>query len=131
IAPLSVGGMVAISPSMTSEDIMGTLQANQITIIIGVPRLYAAIRKGVVDKINKSGVAKTLFSLAKKINSPKFSRLIFGTVHRTFGGALRILVSGGSASDLEVCNVFKSVGFEVLESFGLTKAALMISFPRP
>jgi long-chain acyl-CoA synthetase len=131
VAPMYVGGMVAISPSMTSEDIMGTLQANQITIIIGVPRLYAAIRKGIVDKINKSGVAKTLFSLAKKINSPKFSRLVFGTVHRKFGGAVKSLVSGGAALDPAVGNDFKTLGFEVLEGFGMTEAAPMITFTRP
>jgi long-chain acyl-CoA synthetase len=131
IAPLNVGAMVAISPSMTSDDIMGTLQANQITIIIGVPRLYAAIRKGVIDKINKSGVAKKLFSLAKMVNSPKFSRLVFGTVHRKFGGAVRSLVSGGAALDPEVGNDFKTLGFEVLEGFGMTEASPMITFTRP
>ena len=66
VAPMFVGGMSAISPSMTSEDIMGTLQNNKITIIIGVPRLYAAIRKGIVDKINKSSVARMLFGLADR-----------------------------------------------------------------
>lgn len=131
VAPMFVGGMSAISPSMTSEDIMGTLQNNKITIIIGVPRLYAAIRKGIVDKINKSSVARMLFGLAKKINSQKFSSLVFGTVHRKFGGAVEFLVSGGAALDPVVGNDFKTLGFEVLEGFGMTEAAPMITFTRP
>lgn len=131
IAPMYVGGMSAISPSMTSEDIMKTLQNNKITILIGVPRLYAAIRKGIVDKINKSGVARMLFALAKKVDSQKFSRKIFGTVHKKFGGAMEYLVSGGAALDPDVGNDFKTLGFEVLEGYGMTELAPMITFTRP
>ena len=71
VAPLSVGGTVVFSPSMASEDIMATLQ-HGITIIIGVPRLYNLIRKGIKDKINKSGIAKLLFKIAEKKNSLSF-----------------------------------------------------------
>ncbi len=131
IAPLYVGGMTAISPSLTSEDIMGTLQNNKITLIIGVPRLYAAIHKGIIDKINKSFIARLLFSMAKTVNSQKFSRLIFGTVQKKFGGAMEFLVSGGAALDPEVGNTFKTLGFEVLEGYGMTEASPMITFTRP
>jgi long-chain acyl-CoA synthetase len=131
VAPMYVGGMSAISPSMTSEDIMGTLQNNKITIIIGVPRLYAAIRKGIMDKINKSAVARLLFAVAKRLNSRKFSRKIFGAVHEKFGGAIEFLVSGGAALDPQVGNDYKTLGFEVLEGYGMTESAPMITFTRP
>jgi long-chain acyl-CoA synthetase len=131
ICPLYVGAMVAISPSMLSEDIMATLQNNKITIIIGVPRLYAAIRKGIMDKVNKSFLARTLFSLARTINSKSFSRKVFGEVHRKLGGAVEYLVSGGAALDPAVGNDFQTLGFEVLEGYGMTEAAPMITFTRP
>lgn len=51
IAPISVGATVAFSPSRVSDDIITTLQNNGIRIIIGVPRLYKARRKGIMDKI--------------------------------------------------------------------------------
>ena len=72
IIPLSVGATVVFSPSMASEDIMATLQ-HGITIIIGVPRLYNLIRKGIRDKINKSGIAKLLFKIAAE---EKFIKLL-------------------------------------------------------
>ena len=131
IVTLYTGGMMAMSPGMTSEDIIKTLQENKVTIIIGVPRLYAAIRKGIVDKINQSPVGRFLFRLAVKINSKKFSKRVFATVHRKFGGALETLVSGGAALDVEVGNDFKTLGFEVLEGYGMTEAAPMITFTRP
>jgi len=131
IIPLYVGATIAISPSMQSADIMATLKNNKVTIVIGVPRLYAAIRKGIMDKINKSAVARLLFSVARKVNKPGFSRKVFGTVHEKMGGAIESLVSGGAALDSEIGADFMTLGFEVLEGYGMTEAAPMITFTQP
>jgi long-chain acyl-CoA synthetase len=131
VMPLYVGATIAFSPSMAGEDIINTLQKNKITLILGVPRLYAIIRKGIRDKINKSPVAKLLFKLAEKIDSRKFSMKIFGKVHERFGGHVKNMISGGAALDPAVARDFKTLGFEVLEGFGMTEAAPMITFTRP
>ncbi len=131
VIPLYIGAKVAISPSMQSPDIIDTLQKNSVTIIIGVPRLYAAIRKGIMDKIKSSLIARMLFALARKVNNPKFSKKIFGAVHKKLGGAIESLVSGGAALDKEIGSDFMTLGFEVLEGYGMSEAAPMISFTRP
>lgn len=131
IAPLNTGGTVAMSPSLNADDIIKTLQSNKVSIIIGVPRLYSLIRKGIVDKINQSGVGKKLFALAKVLNSKGFSRFIFKAVHQKFGGAVKYMVSGGAALDPEVARDYVALGFEVLEGYGMTEAAPMITFTRP
>lgn len=131
IAPLYVGAKIAMSPSMASEDIIGTLQANKVSIIIGVPRLYSAIRKGIKTKIEASSVARSLFKMSQKANSMSFSRTIFKSVHKKFGGAVKYMVCGGAALDEEVARDYKTLGFEVLEGYGMTEAAPMISFTRP
>lgn len=131
IMPLSVGALLAVSPSMASDDIIRTLQNNKITLIIGVPRLFSAIHKGIMDKINKSFVAKTLFRLAQKIDSYPFSRKVFGTVQRKFGGSMHYMISGGAALDPIVCRDYRTLGFEILEGYGMTEAAPMITFSRP
>jgi len=130
IIPLGVGGTIIFSPSMSSEDIMATLQQG-ITIIIGVPRLYNLIRKGIRDKIDKSGIAKLLFKIAQKKNSLAFSRKIFGSVQKKFGGRIKYLVSGGAALDKDVAKDYLTLGFEILEGFGMTECAPMITFTRP
>ena len=131
VAPLATGGSVAIAPAMTGEAIMKTLQDHAITIIIGVPRLYDMISKGIMDKINASAVAKMLFNLARRINSKGLSSTLFKSVHKKFGGAVKNLVSGGAALDPKVGSVFQTLGFDVLEGFGMTEAAPMITFTRP
>ncbi len=131
IVTIYSGATAVFSPSMASEDIMSTLQNNGINIIIGVPRFYNLIRKGIKDKINKSGIAKLLFKIAKKRNSLTFSRKIFKTAHQKFGGHIKYMVCGGAALDIEVAKDFKTLGFELLEGFGMTETAPMITFSRP
>jgi long-chain acyl-CoA synthetase len=131
IIPLHTGGTVVISPSLSSEDILRTLGNNQITLLIGVPRFYSLIRKGIKEKIDRSAVARFLFLLAKRVGSKSFSRFLFKTVHKKFGGAIRYLISGGAALDVDVARDFLTLGFEILEGYGMTETAPMITFTRP
>lgn len=131
MTPLFVGGTIAMSPSLNADDIINTLQKNKVSIIIGVPRLYSLIRKGIVDKVNQSKVGKILFKVAKAFNSKAFSKFIFKAVHQKFGGAVKYMVSGGAALDPDVAKDYVGLGFEILEGYGMTEAAPMITFTRP
>lgn len=131
VIPFYAGSTVAMAPSMSSEDIIKTLQKHKISIIIGVPRLYNAIRKGIMDKIKSSGIASFLFSFAKRAGSRGLSRFLFKKVHQKFGGNLKYLVSGGAAIDRQVVEDFNVLGLELLEGYGMSEAAPMITFNRP
>ena len=131
IIPLYLGATVAMSPSMVSADILKTLKDNRVDIVIGVPRLYAVIVKGIMDKIKASFAARTLYSIARKVKSPAFSKKVFKTVHDKLGGNIHYLVSGGAALDKVVGEQFTTLGFEVLEGYGMTEAAPMITFTQP
>ena len=102
VAPLSVGAIVAFAPALTSEAIIGTLEKYGIGIVIGVPRLYAAIHKGIMNKINERFLTRTLFKTARMINSGAVSRAMFKKVHRKFGGKLDYMVCGGAKLDEDV-----------------------------
>ncbi len=131
VAPLYVGAVTAFTASLNTADIMDTLQNNQIAIIIGVPRFYNLLRKGIKDKINKKAILRMLFKLAEKVNSMGFSRKLFKSLHHKFGGHVTYLVCGGAKLDEEVCRDYLTLGFEILEGFGMTEAAPMITFTRP
>lgn len=131
VGPLSQQGTLVLCPSLSSEDIMRTLQDHQITTILAVPRFYNLIRRGIKDKIQASFLAKTLFAIAEKLQSPGFSKKIFKKVHAKLGGHVRFLVCGGAAIDSEVAQDFKTLGFEMLEGYGMTETGPMISFTRP
>ena len=127
IAPLHTGATVVISPSTKPDDIRQTLKTGQITLLIGVPRLYIELKKGIEAKINSRKIARILFSILSVIKSKKISSKIFSEVHKGFGGRIRFLVSGGASLDRKCSDFFRTLGFDVLEGYGMTETAPMIT----
>ncbi|MBN1296405.1 AMP-binding protein [bacterium] len=131
VIALYTGATAVFSPSMVPADIMATLKTHRITMILGVPRLYDAFRRGIEAKITASGVARRLFAVARSVGRLAFSRRVFGSVQRAFGGSIRFMISGGSRLDVETAIFFRTLGFDILEGYGMTEAAPMITFTRP
>ena len=131
VAPLSVGSTVYIAEGMNAEAILKTLNQGKISLIIGVPRLYDMLVKGVMNKINASPITKILYKVVKAIGSDAVSKVVFKSVHTKFGGNIEYLVSGGAALSKETATILKTLGFYVLEGYGMTEAAPMITFTRP
>ena len=125
------GGTTVVSPSMQSSDLMKTLADNEVTVFIGVPRLYELIYRGLMAKINKSFLARTFLKLVYLTKSRKLGKTLFKKVHQGLGGHMKFMIAGGAALNKEVGTFFYAIGFEILEGFGMTEAAPMITFPRP
>lgn len=131
IMPILAGGGVAICPTLSGLDIMDTLVRGKIGIFVGVPRLWTTIYLGIKKKIDASPVARALFKLCEVAKSPKLSRIIFKAVHQKLGGHLTYCVSGGASLDTEVGNGLRTLGITMLEGYGMTETAPIISFTRP
>ena len=131
IMPILAGGGVAICPTLSGPDIMNTLVSGKIAIFVGVPRLWTTIYLGIKKKIDASPVARTLFKLCEWAKSPKLSRIIFKAVHQKLGGNLIYCVSGGASLDTEVGCGLRTLGITMLEGYGMTETAPIISFTRP
>ncbi len=125
------GGTTVVSPSMQSSDLMKTLADNAVTVFIGVPRLYELIYRGLMSKINKSFLARTFLKLVYLTKSRKLGKKLFKKVHQGLGGHLQFMIAGGAALNKEVGTFFYAIGFDIMEGFGMTEAAPMITFPRP
>lgn len=130
VVPFYTGGGVAICPSLTGPDIMDTLQKGKIGLMIGVPRLWTTIYNGVMKKINSNPVTKSLYWICEKADNYTLSSLIFGSVRKKMGG-IKFLVSGGAPLDADVAKGLKTLGLNLLEGYGMTETAPIISFTRP
>lgn len=131
VAPIVCGGGVAICPSMTGPDIMDTLCRGRVGIFIGVPRLWQMLYVGIKKKIDEKAVTRGLFNMCRKANSRRLSRFVFQSVHKKMGGYLDYCVCGGAALDKEIGMGLRTLGLDVLEGYGMTETAPMISFTRP
>ena len=131
MVPLYAGGTLVVSPSMQTPDLMKTLADNQVTVMIGVPRLYELMYRGLMAKINSSIIAKAFLRLVYLTKSRKLGKTLFKKIHNGLGGHLLFMIAGGAALNKEVGKFFYAIGFDILEGFGMTEAAPMITFPRP
>ena len=129
--PIYAGGAIVICPSMQTADLMKTLADNKVNLLLGVPRLYELIYRGLMAKINKNFLARTFLKLVYLTHSRKLGKVLFKKVHDGLGGHLKTMIAGGAALNTEVGKFFYSIGFDLLEGFGMTEAAPMITFPRP
>jgi long-chain acyl-CoA synthetase len=131
MTPLFVGSTIPMAPSMQSSDLMKTFSENEIGVFLGVPRLYDLMYRGIKAKIDKSAVGRTLLKFVLATKNRNLGKKVFKKVHQGFGGHLQYMIAGGAALNKEVGTFFYGIGFDILEGFGMTEAAPMITFPRP
>ncbi len=108
----------------------------QATVLLGVPLLFQAISRRIQDGIRQKGTRKFKFavavaSVADLIGGVKGRRAVFHSLHERFGGRLRMLISGGAASDPEVAQLFHRLGIIFIQGYGLTECSPIIAVNRP
>ena len=131
LMPLYLGSLVVISNDLSSESIKASMNKYKITAMIGVPRVWEMFHKGIMGIINSKFLTRTLFKICAKIQSPALSKTIFSKIHNAFGGHMRLLASGGAKLEKEILNDFTTMGFFMLEGYGMTETSPLISFNRP
>jgi len=130
ILPIKIGGTVIILDDLSSAAIKDALQKYKITLFIGVPRLWEMFHKGIMEKINSSFIPRTLFKIVAKTNNIELGKKIFKKVQDGFGGKMHILVSGGAKIDPQIVKDFATLGFRMLEGYGLTETSPILTFTR-
>jgi long-chain acyl-CoA synthetase len=54
-------------------------------------------------------------------------KLLFGKVHKTLGGSMRLLIAGGAAPDPKVSKFFRDLGFNIIQGYGLTETSPILA----
>lgn len=107
------------------------------TIIVSVPRIFEKIHDGIWDKVkNGSALKRTLFRWALKQQAGTIAHafadhLVFKKIRAAFGGRLRLSISGGATLNHKLAKFFARLGIIIVEGYGLTETAPIISCNRP
>lgn len=126
-----IGARVVYLNEVTSDEIANGLKEGEVTILTGVPRLWYLFHKKILDSVRaKPRPVRFAFKTMLAANgwlrdSLGFNagKLFFGSVHRAFGGQLRLAISAGSSFDPEVAQDYHRLGFTILQGYGLTETA--------
>ena len=115
--------------------LLNELKEQQPTHLVLVPlfvetlyrRIWATAEKTGADKKLKMGmkISKAL----RKIGIDK-RRSLFAQVHETFGGKLQMIICGGAALNQDIINFFDAIGITVLNGYGITECAPLVSCNR-
>ncbi len=105
------------------------------TIILGVPAIFENMYNKIIKTAKKQGSYSKLMTAVKINNLTKrvgldLSSKLFSKVHESFGGKLRILISGAAAIDPKVSKGFRDLGILFLQGYGLTECAPIVGVNR-
>ena len=139
LTPLARGLPIVLPASLTGPQIIRALNEGDVTIIIGVPRLYRALDDGILGKAESGGrVAKIGFRLALAISSwlrrrigVRAGKWLLRPLHQQFGTRLRVLACGGSPLDEELAWQLESLGWQVAIGYGLTETSPLLTLNPP
>lgn len=144
--PIVVGAEVAFARSV--ETLRGDLQMVRPSVLLGVPRIYERIYAAVHQKFGRYRITQWLLVLAERMGWQAFEAdqgrgprptlwqralwpllrtLIATPVLMRFGGRIRVLVSGGAHLSERVGRFMVSLGFPLLEGYGLTESAAPVT----
>jgi long-chain acyl-CoA synthetase len=101
------------------------------TMLTTVPRLWYLFHKKIFDAVEaKPKAVQLLFKAMLAANGAlrdsvgvNLGRKMFGKVHDSFGGDLRIAISAGSRFDEAVALDFHKLGFTIIQGYGLTETS--------
>jgi long-chain acyl-CoA synthetase len=140
--PISIGAQIYYAESI--EKLAANMEEARPTIMIVVPRLFELLRGRILKQIAGQGRAarwlldRALALDAKAKRGPLdmpldllLDRTIRRRVRGRFGGRIKALVSGGAPLNPEVGRFFRALGVTLLQGYGQTEAAPIISVNRP
>lgn len=124
-----IGGTVVYLADLSSAQIERGLKASRATALVGVPRLWYLFHKKIFDEVNARPLwIRLLFKTTLALNGllrdffgVNAGRFFFRQIHESFGGRLRLAVSGGASFDASVALDFHRLGFTILQGYGLTE----------
>lgn len=144
VFPLTIGVGVGLGSratlilpeGVTGPQIMTALRVAKGTVLLGVPRLFAAILAGLEGRIAQQPLFRRLaframfavsLFLLKNFNI-RIGRRLFGALHQQVGPDLWLLASGGAKFDAELVWKLDALGWDTRSGWGLAESASVLTY---
>ncbi len=137
------------TPLETLKNVPINIKEIRPTFLLSVPALAKNFRKNIESGVRAKGkVAEILLDKAlkiaykynglgwdkgkgsKKLLKPLYTfydKILFSKIRENFGGRIEFFIGGGALLDIELQNFFYAIGIPMLQGYGLTEAAPVIS----
>ncbi|MBO9498312.1 MAG: long-chain fatty acid--CoA ligase [Novosphingobium sp.] len=143
--PIALGSQIYYAEGL--DKLASNIEEVRPTIMVVVPRLFEVLRARIIKQVEKQGkFANYLMDRALQIGEQGFAgrkrlrdlpmkllleRTLKPKIRARFGGRIKALVSGGAPLNPDVGTFFEAMGLTMLQGYGQTEAAPVISCNRP
>jgi long-chain acyl-CoA synthetase len=118
------------------------LQTHRPTVLVTVPRIFERVWSRMQEQMPPGSPKRKLFDKAvhvgwrcfkgeatpgEKILWPLLRRLVAKKLYRRLGGRLHLIPTGGAPLAPELARIFVGLGLPILQGYGLTETAPMLS----
>ena len=135
LCPLSRGATVAYGGGLPqlSQD----LPSVRPTVMLCVPLLIETFYQKIELNIRRQHMERKVAAAIKSSNAvgnaelrQRIKRGLFPHIHKSFGGRLRLLLSGGASTDPTAAQGLRDLGIAVLQGYGLTECSPLVALNR-
>ncbi len=151
IVPLGRGCTIAYAEPAI-ERLAANMAEVRPTVMVAVPRLYERLYARVISTVEAAPpLRQRIFYWAQRLGARHYQnhldghqngiwlkvqmkladRLVFHKIRARTGGRVRYFVSGGAPLSREVGEFFYAMGMLILEGYGLTETAPLLTINRP
>jgi len=143
--PIGISAQIYYSEGL--EKLASNIEEVKPTLMVVVPRLFEVLRQRILKNVEKQGkLAAYMLKRALEIGARDYhgtkslwdkpmdlilDRLFRPKISARFGGRVKAMVSGGAPLNPDVGIFFHSLGLVVLQGYGQTESAPVISCNRP
>ncbi|MSP15180.1 MAG: long-chain fatty acid--CoA ligase [Myxococcales bacterium] len=148
---LMAGGSIAYASA--PDKVVTEVREMPPTLMLGVPRFFEKVHDRILGAIERAPrYRRALFQFALRVADEMAAhtaanhgvlplklrfrhelaqRLVFSLIRQRLGGRLRLFVSGGAPLDPELVRFFGRLGLPLIEGYGLTETAPVVSVNVP
>lgn len=149
IAVLAVTGGVKVGHQPDTSQLLPALQSFKPTFLLAVPRVFEKVYNSAEQKAEAGGKGKIFRAAAKvavehsraldagkiplglKVQFALFDKLVYSKLRAALGGRVEFAVSGSAPLGERLGRFFHSLGFMILEGYGLTETTAPATINRP
>ena len=131
--PPLLGAAIVFEPSSNPAEIMRSVKRERATALVAVPRMLDLLKAGLEREGESAGKSPWLTRTLEVASGKKFLRRawMFRRIHRRFGWKFWAFISGGAALANDTESFFKRMGYAVVQGYGMTETASLISLNHP
>ena len=129
IAILYVGASVVYARTLSPDTLMRLFASQGVTCMVLVPQALQLFLNGIEREVRRQKKEKqwNLLHRIAELLPFQFRHVLFGQVHKRFGGHFHFFVSGGAYLPPKLHKRWENMGFRVLQGYGATECSPVVS----